>query len=427
MRERLRDSLLSLFFFVRSTKNVREDENCKKNRKRSISKRRTHTEKKWTKKAQKSTRESVPCALFVCSSLSLRGEHKNLTLTIYTLTSAHTSEKEREHKMATARGVCRQRDRLVRRALQLSLQMIRQRAHSSLFSSTSYSYSSSASAGAAAAAAVAARLPTPIFDHHRRKNDDDAEEEEVVAIKNEDGTTKPIHDVLSAVRWAKEDAKTKKFDQTVEMSIRLGVNPKRSDMIVRGTCNLPNGTGKKFYVLTFAENEEDREMAREAGADAVGGEELIEQIKSGKFEDLNKVNVCIATPGIVAKLKSSGLARTLGPKGLMPNPKVGTLTAEVGKAVRDAKSGGRVEYRAEKNAIVHAGIGKTSFEDVAIVENATCLMASVLQNRPKGKGAPAMSNYIKKVYLSTTMGKGSRRIDAKELIKLAEEFIQRSK
>ena len=328
--------------------------------------------------------------------------------------------------MATAQGVCRQRERLARRALQLSLQMIRQRAHSSLFSSTSYSYSSSAAAGAAAAA-VAARLPTPIFDHHRRKNDDNAEEEEVVAIKNEDGTTKPIHDVLSAVRWAKEDAKTKKFDQTVEMSIRLGVNPKRSDMIVRGTCNLPNGTGKKFYVLTFAENEEDREMAREAGADAVGGEELIEQIKSGKFEDLNKVNVCIATPGIVAKLKSSGLARTLGPKGLMPNPKVGTLTAEVGKAVRDAKSGGRVEYRAEKNAIVHAGIGKTSFEDVAIVENATCLMASVLQNRPKGKGAPAMSNYIKKVYLSTTMGKGSRRIDAKELIKLAEEFIQRSK
>jgi large subunit ribosomal protein L1 len=324
----------------------------------------------------------------------------------------------------------------VRRVLH-SLQ-IQQRAHSSLFSSTSYSYSSAAEAAAAAQTEeeeeekknkkksdvffVAARLPTPIFDHHRRNA-----EEEGVAIKNEDGTTKPIHDVLSAVRWAKEDAKTKKFDQTVEMSIRLGVNPKRSDMIVRGTCNLPNGTGKKFYVLTFAENEEDRKMAREAGADAVGGEELIEQIKSGKFEDLNKVNVCIATPGIVAKLKSSGLARTLGPKGLMPNPKVGTLTAEVGKAVRDAKSGGRVEYRAEKNAIVHAGIGKTSFEDVAIVENATCLMASVLQNRPKGKGAPAMSNYIKKVYLSTTMGKGSRRIDAKELIKLAEEFTQRSK
>ena len=264
---------------------------------------------------------------------------------------------------------------------------------------------------------VVARLPTPIVVRHR--------------FVNEDGTTTPIETVRDAVRWAKDTEEgggaTKKFDQTVEMSIRLGVNPKRSDMIVRGTCNLPNGTGKKFYVLAFAENEEDRELAKHAGADAVGGEELIERIKNGSFEDLNKVNVCVATPGIVPKLKSSGLARTLGPKGLMPNPKVGTLTAEVGKAVRDAKSGGRVEYRAEKNAIVHAGIGKTSFEDDAIVENASCLMASVLKNRPKGKGAPAMSNYIKKVYLSTTMSKGSRRMNVKELIKLAEEFDQRKK
>ncbi len=265
---------------------------------------------------------------------------------------------------------------------------------------------------------VVARLPTPIVVRHR-----------TTTFVNEDGTTTPIETVRDAVRWAKdtEGGATKKFDQTVEMSIRLGVNPKRSDMIVRGTCNLPNGTGKKFYVLAFAENEEDRELAKQAGADAVGGEELIERIKNGNFEDLNKVNVCVATPGIVPKLKSSGLARTLGPKGLMPNPKVGTLTAEVSKAVRDAKSGGRVEYRAEKNAIVHAGIGKTSFEDDAIVENASCLMASVLKNRPKGKGAPAMSNYIKKVYLSTTMSKGSRRMNVKELIKLAEEFDQRKK
>ena len=265
---------------------------------------------------------------------------------------------------------------------------------------------------------VVARLPTPIVVRHKR-------------FVNEDGTTTPIETVRDAVRWAKDTEEgggaTKTFDQTVEMSIRLGVNPKRSDMIVRGTCNLPNGTGKKFYVLAFAEKEEDRELAKHAGADAVGGEELIERIKNGSFEDLNKVNVCVATPGIVPKLKSSGLARTLGPKGLMPNPKVGTLTAEVGKAVRDAKSGGRVEYRAEKNAIVHAGIGKTSFEDDAIVENASCLMASVLKNRPKGKGAPAMSNYIKKVYLSTTMSKGSRRMNVKELIKLAEEFDQRKK
>ena len=265
---------------------------------------------------------------------------------------------------------------------------------------------------------VVARLPTPIVVRHR-----------TTTFVNEDGTTTPIETVRDAVRWAKdtEGGATKKFDQTVEMSIRLGVNPKRSDMIVRGTCNLPNGTGKKFYVLAFAENEEDRELAKQAGADAVGGEELIERIKNGNFEDLNKVNVCVATPGIVPKLKSSGLARTLGPKGLMPNPKVGTLTAEVSKAVRDAKSGGRVEYRAEKNAIVHAGIGKTSFEDDAIVENASCLMASVLKNRPKGKGAPAMANYIKKVYLSTTMSKGSRRMNVKELIKLAEEFDQRKK
>lgn len=259
---------------------------------------------------------------------------------------------------------------------------------------------------------LAGKLPQPMYR---------------ATVVNDDGTTTPISDVRSAVQWAKEAmGGKKKFDQTVEMSIRLGVNPKRSDMIVRGTCNLPNGTGKKFYVLAFAENEEDREMARQAGADAVGGEELIEQIKSGKFEDLNKVNVCVATPGIVSKLKSSGLARTLGPKGLMPNPKVGTLTAEVGKAVRDAKSGGRVEYRAEKNSIVHAGIGKTSFEEDAIVENASCLMASVLQNRPKGKGAPAISNYIKRVYLSTTMSEGSRRIDPKELMKLAEEYNQRN-
>ena len=260
---------------------------------------------------------------------------------------------------------------------------------------------------------LAGKLPQPMYR---------------ATVVNDDGTTTPISDVRSAVQWAKEAmGGKKKFDQTVEMSIRLGVNPKRSDMIVRGTCNLPNGTGKKFYVLAFAENEEDRELAKHAGADAVGGEELIERIKNGSFEDLNKVNVCVATPGIVPKLKSSGLARTLGPKGLMPNPKVGTLTAEVGKAVRDAKSGGRVEYRAEKNAIVHAGIGKTSFEDDAIVENASCLMASVLKNRPKGKGAPAMSNYIKKVYLSTTMSKGSRRMNVKELIKLAEEFDQRKK
>jgi large subunit ribosomal protein L1 len=283
-------------------------------------------------------------------------------------------------------------------------------------SSTSSDKTATTKASVKASTAMETKSRTSATTKDEKKEEDrDMFMRNPVLIKREQTDENTIE---SAIKWAKENAKSR-FPETVELTIRLGVNPKRSDMIVRGVVQLPHGTGKKFFVLAFGEDENELMKAQRAGADRVGGEALIEEIKQGKF-NLNQVDVCIATPGIMAKLKA--VARTLGPKGLMPNPKVGTLTTDLESAVKEAKAGGRVEYRAEKNSIVHAGIGKVTFEEGMIVENATSLMASVLQNRPKGKGAPAMTNYVKKIWLSTTMSKGSSVIDAKGFIKLGEEY-----
>ena len=230
-------------------------------------------------------------------------------------------------------------------------------------------------------------------------------------------------DIREAVKTAKRVlARSTTFPETVEIAIRLGVNPKRSDMTVRGVVNLPHGTGKRREkkVIVFCEDEETRDKAKRVwGADESGGDDLIEAVREGRL-NVNDVSVCVATPEAMPRLKT--IARILGPKGLMPNPKTGTLTTDVEVAVKEAKSGGRVEYRTEKNAIVHAGIGKVTFEDEMIVENATSLMASLLRNRPKGKGAPSYSNYVKRISLSTTMSKGSCRVDARSFVKMGEQF-----
>ena len=222
--------------------------------------------------------------------------------------------------------------------------------------------------------------------------------------------------VAEAVAGVKAGAKAK-FPETVDIAVRLGIDPKRSDMIVRGVANLPHGTGKKIRVCVFAEGEHADE-ARAAGADVVGGEELINEIKSmgSGAIDFDKA---IAHPSIMPKL--SGIARILGPRGMMPNPKVGTLTTNITAAVAGMRLG-RVEFRAEKNAIVHATVGKANFEDKALEENIAAFMAVIMDLRPKGiKGAPAPSKYLMGATISSTMGKGSYRIKKEALVNAAAE------
>ena len=186
-----------------------------------------------------------------------------------------------------------------------------------------------------------------------------------------------------------------KFDETVEVHVRLGVDPRHADQQVRGAVVLPNGTGKKVRVLVFAKGDKARE-AQEAGADFVGDDDLVKKIQT---ENWFGFDVCIATPDMMGTVGRIG--RTLGPKGLMPNPKSGTVTFDVAKAVADVKAG-KVEYRVDKTSIVHCPIGKTSFGPETLLENLTTLMDAL----NKAKPAAAKGTYIKSLVVATTMGPG---------------------
>ncbi len=185
-----------------------------------------------------------------------------------------------------------------------------------------------------------------------------------------------------------------KFDESVDMAIRLGVNPKHADQMVRGTVALPHGVGKTVKILVFAKGEKEKE-ARDAGADFVGAEELVEKITGG-WMDFDKT---IATPDMMGTV--GRLGKVLGPRGLMPNPKVGTVTFDVGRAVRELKAG-RVEFKVDKTGIVHTTVGKISFSPDHLKENVLALMDTILRAKP----ASSKGTYLKSVAISTTMGPG---------------------
>jgi large subunit ribosomal protein L1 len=202
-----------------------------------------------------------------------------------------------------------------------------------------------------------------------------------------------LHGVEEAVAAVKANAKAK-FDESVEISVNLGVDPRHADQQVRGVVNLPSGTGKDVRVAVFARAAKAEE-ATKAGADIVGAEDLLERVQGG-FLEFDRV---IATPDMMALV--GRLGKVLGPRGLMPNPKVGTVTPNVGQAVKDAK-GGAVEFRVEKAGIVHAGIGKVSFTDDALLANVRAMIEALTRAKPSG----AKGQYIKKIALSSTMGPG---------------------
>ena len=196
-----------------------------------------------------------------------------------------------------------------------------------------------------------------------------------------------------AITLVKQGAKAK-FDETVEMSVGLGVDPRHADQMVRGVVALPHGTGKSVRVAVFAKGDK-AEAAREAGADIVGDEDLAAQVQGGKIE----FDRCIATPDMMPVVGKLG--RILGPRGLMPNPKLGTVTPDVTEAVQAAK-GGQVEFRVEKAGIVHAGIGKASFAEQALAENARALVDALNRAKPSG----AKGTYMKRAALSSSQGPG---------------------
>src|SRR3569623_1497622 len=202
-----------------------------------------------------------------------------------------------------------------------------------------------------------------------------------------------LYSPLEAAKLAKETS-SKKQDATVEVAIRLGVDPRKADQMVRGTVNLPNGTGKTARVAVFAVGDKAAE-AEAAGADVVGSDDLIERIQGGWLD----FDAAIATPDQMAKV--GRVARILGPRGLMPNPKTGTVTPDVTKAVNDIK-GGKINFRVDKQANLHLVIGKASFDDAKLVENYAAALDAVLRAKP----AAAKGRYLKKVTISTTMGPG---------------------
>lgn len=202
-----------------------------------------------------------------------------------------------------------------------------------------------------------------------------------------------IYSVDEAVKLVKQNA-TAKFDETVEVAVNLGVDPKYADQMVRGMVTLPAGTGKAVRVAVFARDAKADE-ARAAGADIVGAEDLMEEIQNGKM-DFDRV---IASPDMMSVV--GRLGKVLGPRGLMPNPKVGTVTPNVAQAVKDAK-GGSVEFRVEKQGIIHAGIGKASFSEDDLKTNLKAFVSALVKAKPSG----AKGTYVRKVSLSSTMGPG---------------------
>ena len=204
---------------------------------------------------------------------------------------------------------------------------------------------------------------------------------------------KPTLSIDAAVALVKKAASAK-FDETIEISMNLGVDPRHADQMVRGVVQLPNGTGKNVRVAVFARGAKADE-AKAAGADIVGAEDLMEIIQSGKIE----FDRCIATPDMMPIV--GRLGKILGPRNLMPNPKVGTVTMDVKTAVEAAK-GGEVQFKVEKAGVIHAGIGKVSFDEAKLVENVRAFVEAVTKARPSG----AKGTYVKKVSISSTMGPG---------------------
>lgn len=213
----------------------------------------------------------------------------------------------------------------------------------------------------------------------------------VNAYKNLDKNT--AYSLKDAIKIVKENA-TAKFDETIDLAINLGVDPKHADQMIRGVCQLPHGNGKTVRVAVFAKDAKADE-AKAAGADIVGAENLVDSILAGKID----FDRCIATPDMMGM--AGRVARVLGPKGLMPNPKLGTVTADVATAVKNAKAG-EVQYRVEKNGIVHAGVAKASFSDDQIYDNAKLFIETIIKAKP----ATLKGTYLKKISISSTMGVG---------------------
>ena len=214
-----------------------------------------------------------------------------------------------------------------------------------------------------------------------------------IAAAREGIDPKAVYSVDDAVKMVKERAKAK-FDETIEVAVNLGVDPRHADQMVRGVANLPNGTGRSVRVAVFAKGPKADE-AKEAGADVVGAEDLVEKVQAGNI-DFDKV---IATPDMMPLV--GRLGKVLGPRGMMPNPKVGTVTMDVKTAVDNSK-GGAVEFRVEKNGIVHAGVGKASFSEAQLVENVRALLTALVKAKPTG----AKGTFVKRIAISSTMGPG---------------------
>ena len=215
-----------------------------------------------------------------------------------------------------------------------------------------------------------------------------------------------LYELAEAVDLLK-DCPGAKFDESVDIALNLGVDPKHADQMVRGAIVLPHGTGRSVRVLVFAKGDKEKE-AQDAGADYVGAEDLAKKIQDEGWLDFERV---IATPDMMSVV--GRLGKVLGPRGLMPNPKLGTVTPDVGRAISESKAG-KVEFRVDKNGIIHASIGRKSFEAAKLADNATAIIDAVLKAKP----AVAKGTYLKKIAISTTMGPGIR-IDPSSVEKVA--------
>jgi large subunit ribosomal protein L1 len=220
-----------------------------------------------------------------------------------------------------------------------------------------------------------------------------------------------LYTPLEAVRLAKEAAGTKKFDSTLDVAMRLGVDPRKADQMVRGTVNLPHGTGKTARVLVFATGEK-AEAALAAGADFVGSDDMLERVNGGWLD----FDAVVATPDLMGKV--GRLGRVLGPRGLMPNPKTGTVTPDVAKAVTEIK-GGKIEFRVDRHANLHFIIGKASFSETQLVENYGAALEEILRLKPSS----SKGRYIKKTVVSTTMGPGVQ-VDPNRTRNLLEDTVE---